>query len=115
MTARRFVALDRDGTITVERNYLSDPDQVELLPGAADGLRKLRQLGLGLIVVTNQSAIGRGFFDATQLERIHERLTALLAAEEVALDGIFACPHLPEQNCRCRKPNTGLLDDAARE
>jgi D-glycero-D-manno-heptose 1,7-bisphosphate phosphatase len=113
--ARRFVALDRDGTIIVERHYLSDPEQVALLPGAATGLRALRALGLGLVVVTNQSAIGRGFFDQARLEAIHQRLGALLQAQGVRLDGLYVCPHRPDEGCACRKPGTGLLERAASE
>ena len=67
MSRRRFVLLDRDGTIIVEKHYLSDPDDVELIEGSAAGLRKLADLGLGLVVVTNQSAIGRGMLDAERL------------------------------------------------
>ena len=88
MSRRRFVALDRDGTIIVERHYLSSPDQVELLSGAGAGLRAMCALGLGLIIVTNQSAVGRGEFDMARLEEIHGRLRELLAAEDVTIDGI---------------------------
>lgn len=112
---RRFVVLDRDGTVIVERHYLSDPDQVELIPGAAGGLRQLRAMGLGLVVITNQSAIGRGFFDEARLEQIHQRLRELLAAEGVQLDGIYFCPHLPDEDCGCRKPRIGLIERAATE
>lgn len=115
MTQRRFAALDRDGTIIFEKHYLSYPDQVELLPGAAQGLRQLSALGLGLIVVTNQSAISRGFFDIRRLDQIHERLYKLLAAEQIHFDGIYFCPHLPDEGCFCRKPQTGLLELAAKE
>ena len=115
MTQRRFVVLDRDGTIIVEHNYLSDPSQVELLPGSAAGLKQMRDLGLGLIVITNQSAIGRGFIDRTRLDQIHERLGELLKREGIQLDRLYFCPHLPEDNCACRKPATGLLDLAANE
>jgi histidinol-phosphate phosphatase family protein len=115
VTRKRYVALDRDGTIIVERHYLSDPNLVELLPGAAAGLRELRALGFGLVVVTNQSAIGRGFFDQAQLGRIHARLEELLEAEGVRLDGIYACPHLPDDACACRKPNVGLLEAASQD
>ncbi|MCS6863133.1 MAG: HAD family hydrolase, partial [Abditibacteriales bacterium] len=100
--------------VIVERHYLSDPEQVELLPGAAEGLRQLRAMGLGLVVLTNQSAIGRGYLDATRLGQIHQRLQELLAAEGVQLDGIYFCPHLPEDNCACRKPRTGLMERAAK-
>lgn len=113
--SQRFVLLDRDGTINVERHYLSHPDQVELIRNAARGLAALSQLGLGLIVVTNQSGVGRGLFDIARLDEIHARLRELLAAEGVRLDGIVYCPHLPEDGCRCRKPLAGLVEDAARD
>ncbi len=114
MAQRRFVVLDRDGTIIVERHYLSDPEQVELIPGAAAGLRQLREAGLGLVLITNQSALGRGYFDSARLESIHERLRDLLRKEGVELEEILVCPHTPEDNCSCRKPKTGLLDLASR-
>lgn len=113
--AKRYVLLDRDGTVNVERHYLSDPEQVELLPNAARGLAAMNQLGLGLIVITNQSGVARGLFDVPRLDEIHARLRALLAAERVALDGVFYCPHLPEDCCGCRKPLAGLVEGAARE
>jgi histidinol-phosphate phosphatase family protein len=112
---RRFVVLDRDGTIIAEREYLSDPAQVELLPNAARGLRRMRELGLGLIIVTNQSGVGRGYFTLQRVVEVHARMLELLKAEGVELDGIYVCPHTPEDNCACRKPRTRLLADAARE
>lgn len=115
MTRRAFALSDRDGTIIVERNYLSNPVQVELLPGAASGLYRLRKLGLGLAVITNQSAVGRGYIDEAGLDKIHERFLELLGKAGVSVDGIYFCPHLPEDNCECRKPKTGLIDRAARE
>jgi D-glycero-D-manno-heptose 1,7-bisphosphate phosphatase len=115
MRERRFVVLDRDGTVIVERHYLSDPDQVQLLSGTGPGLRRLRELGLGLVLVTNQSAIGRGFFDQQRLELIHSRLRELLEAEHVRLDGIYFCPHRPDDECACRKPQPGMIEAAAEE
>ena len=115
MPNRRFAVLDRDGTIIVERHYLSDPQGVEVLPGAATGMRKLSSMGFGLVVITNQSAIGRGLFDRARLDAIHQRMRELLAAEGVSLDGIYFCPHRPDENCTCRKPKPGLLELAARE
>ena len=112
---RRFVVLDRDGTLIVEQHYLSHPGQVELIPGAAGGLRRLSQLGLGLVVITNQSGIARGYFDEAALFRIHRRLRELLEAEGVWLTGIYVCPHVPEDGCRCRKPEAELLQRAARD
>ncbi len=115
MNPKRFVVLDRDGTINIEREYLSDPDQLELLPGVVNGLRHFRKLGLGLVVITNQSGIGRGYFDQTRLDQIHQRLIDLLFSEGIYLDGIYVCPHHPDEGCSCRKPKTDLLEKAARE
>ena len=113
--SKRYVLLDRDGTIIKEKHYLSDPDQVELIDGVAAGLRKVRATGWGLVVVTNQSGLARGYFDETRLAAIHARMEDSLAAEDVVLDGIYYCPHLPEVGCGCRKPNSGLVDRAACE
>lgn len=112
---RGLVILDRDGTIIVERHYLSDPDQVELIEGAAAGLRQLQTLGVGLVVITNQSAIGRGMFDETRLDAIHRRMDEVLQREGIRLNGVYVCPHRPDEGCACRKPKAGLLKRAARE
>ncbi len=115
MAKRRFVVLDRDGTVIFDRHYLSDPSEVQLLPGSAAGLRSMRELGLGLVVITNQSAIGRGIINKAQLDLIHKRVDELLEREGVFLDGIYFCPHLPEEECDCRKPAPALLRSAAQE
>jgi D-glycero-D-manno-heptose 1,7-bisphosphate phosphatase len=115
MTRRPFAVLDRDGTIIVEQHYLSHPSGVQLLPGSAIGLRHMHRLGLGLVVITNQSAIGRGLIDHERLQEIHGTMLRLLEEEGVYLDGIYVCPHLPEENCSCRKPATKLLRVASRE
>jgi len=115
MKRRRFVLLDRDGTIIIERHYLSDSREIEFLPGAVTGLRLMLGMGLGLVVVTNQSAVGRGFFDEAHLELIHRRLCELLEAEGIHLEGIYFCPHTPEDGCYCRKPKPGLIERAAKE
>jgi D-glycero-D-manno-heptose 1,7-bisphosphate phosphatase len=115
MKRRQFVVLDRDGTIIVERHYLSDPRQIEFLPGAVRGLRQMFAVGLGLVVVTNQSAVGRGFFGEAHLDLIHRQLDELLKAEGIHLDGIYFCPHTPEDDCSCRKPRPGLIERAAKE
>ena len=113
MKRRQFVILDRDGTIIVERHYLSDPLQIEILPGAARGLRQLLAMGLGLVIVTNQSAVGRGLFDEAHLDLIHRRLCELLKTEGIQIEGIYFCPHLPDDDCSCRKPKPGLVERAA--
>ena len=107
--------LDRDGTLIRERFYLSDPDDVELLPGVVSGLRRLLRLELGLVILTNQSGIGRRFFDENRLKLIHDRLLGILRSSGIEVDGIYFCPHVPEAGCDCRKPNTGLLKLAAKD
>ena len=115
MSKDRYAVLDRDGTIIIDHPYSSDPAQIELLPGAERGLLQLRDLGLGLVVVTNQSGIGRGFFDEPALDLMHRRLKDILAAAGIHLDGIYWCPHRPEDGCACRKPEPELLELAARQ
>ena len=115
MNPRRFVALDRDGTLIIEKHYLADPAGVELLPNAIAGLRKMRDLGLGLIVVSNQSGIARGYFTEADLAAVNARVADLLQAEGIALDGFYHCPHEPSDQCDCRKPQPGMMLQAARE
>lgn len=110
--ARRFVMLDRDGVLIAEQGYLSDPDGVELLPGVVSGLTRLRDLGMGTVVVTNQSGIGRGYFGDTELQAVNARLRQLLRAHDVDVAGIYFCPHAPDDGCECRKPATGLVQQA---
>jgi D-glycero-D-manno-heptose 1,7-bisphosphate phosphatase len=110
----RFALLDRDGTINEERDHLGHPDEVELIPGAAAAIRRLRDdLGFGVVCLTNQAEIGRGRLAWATLEAIHTRLDTLLRAEKAWLDGVFVCPHRPEDNCSCRKPAPGLALQAA--
>lgn len=105
--------LDRDGTLIQDRHFLDDPDDVDLLPGVPAGLKRLQDLDLQLVVVTNQSGVGRGYFDQATVQRIHNRIDELLAHHGVALDGYFVCPHHPDADCRCRKPRTAHLRAAA--
>jgi D-glycero-D-manno-heptose 1,7-bisphosphate phosphatase len=113
--APRTVILDRDGTIVVDRDYLDDPAQLEFLPGALEGLRLLRARGYRLVVVTNQSGVGRGRFPLARVEEIHARLKQLLREGGAAIDAIYYCPHRPEEGCECRKPKTRLVLQAAAE
>lgn len=115
MDKKRYVILDRDGTIIVEKDYLSDPDQVELIPQAIPAIGLIRELGLGVIVVTNQSGVNRGYFTVDRLSQIHNRMQDLLREEDQIIDRIYYCPHRPDENCECRKPATGLVTRAARE
>jgi D-glycero-D-manno-heptose 1,7-bisphosphate phosphatase len=111
---RRFVLLDRDGTINEDRDHLVDPKEVELIPGAARAIRTLREeLGAGVVCLTNQADVGRGRLAPAALEAIHGRLEALLESEGARLDAILVCPHRPEDGCGCRKPAPGLAVRAA--
>lgn len=115
-TARAAVFLDRDGTIIEDRNYLSDPVDVRLLPGAASAVRRLNDVGFPVIVVTNQSGIGRGYFDEARYHAVAARLDRLLALEGARIDATYYCPHAPDDpSCSCRKPGTALFLQAARE
>lgn len=111
--SRRFVLLDRDGTINEEIGYVLSPGEVRLLPGAAEGIRQLNELGLGVVVVTNQSPVGRGWITVSQLGAINERLLELLHEAGADVDAIEWCPHRPDEGCECRKPRTGMVARAA--
>jgi D-glycero-D-manno-heptose 1,7-bisphosphate phosphatase len=112
--SRRFAILDRDGTISEEVGYVLHPAEVRLIPGASEAIRRLRELGLGVVVVTNQSPIGRGLLTEQRLGDIHDRLRDLLADEGASIDGFEYCPHTPEDRCACRKPGTEMVERAAR-
>jgi D-glycero-D-manno-heptose 1,7-bisphosphate phosphatase len=112
---RRLALLDRDGTIIVDKGYLKDPDGIEFARGAIEGLRLLRDASFTLAVITNQSGVARGFFDAATVERIHGRLQSLLAAQGLRLEAIYYCPHGPEEHCDCRKPRPGMMLSAMRD
>ncbi|HEX5645676.1 MAG TPA: lipopolysaccharide heptosyltransferase II [Nitrospira sp.] len=109
------VFLDRDGTLNPDPGYIRSPDQFELFPGVAQGLAKLVRAGARLIVVTNQSGVARGLFSVGELEAIHAKLARVLAEAGAPLDALYVCPHHPDDSCTCRKPNTGLIDQAVRE
>ena len=110
-----LIFLDRDGTIIEDRDYLSDPDGVSLLPGAVEGLLRFSALGGLLVVVTNQSGIGRGYFDRRAADAVNDRVQELLASVGIRLAGIYLCPHHPEDGCECRKPGTLMFETASRE
>lgn len=116
LSPRRPAALlDRDGTLIVEKDYLADPDGVELEAGAAAALRTLAKLGLVLVVVSNQSGIGRGYFTRARADAVNARVDELLSAEGVEIAGWYLCPHAPDEACCCRKPLPGLAHAAAAE
>ena len=109
------IFLDRDGTLNLDHGYIRSPDQFELLPGVSRALARLKQAGARLIVVTNQSGIARGLLSLGDLDRVHGKMRQLLDAGSVSLDGIYVCPHHPDEGCSCRKPETGLIEQAVCE
>lgn len=114
MTGRAAAFLDRDGTIIRDANYIRDPDDVELLPGAAAAIRRLNLLGVAVIVVTNQSGIARGTITPEDYAAVRARLDALLANQGARVDATYACPHHPDfsGSCECRKPGVALFRKA---
>ena len=109
------VFLDRDGTLNVDPGYLNDPAGMRLLPEVGPAVARLNKAGFRTVVITNQSGVGRGLIKPEALDAVHARLRELLAESGAWLDGIYACPHRPEEGCGCRKPGTGLVFQAQAE
>lgn len=112
---KKFVILDRDGTIIIEKNHLTNINDVELIPNAAKAIKKMNDLGLGVIIVTNQTVVGNGCISLKELDLIHKKMVNLLAKERATIDGIYFCPHTLKGNCSCRKPKLGLIEQALKE
>jgi histidinol-phosphate phosphatase family protein len=111
----KAVFIDRDGTINVNVNYLDDPDNFQMYPTVAKGIKHLQKQGFKIIIITNQSGIARGFFSQEILQKIHEKMLHQLSKEGATVDAIYYCPHHPKDNCECRKPRVGLFEKAAEE
>jgi D-glycero-D-manno-heptose 1,7-bisphosphate phosphatase len=107
------VFLDRDGTLIEDLGYPREPERISLLDGVGAGLRILRDAGFALVVISNQSGVGRGIIDPAEAKAVHDRFIALLGAEQVQLDGAYYCPHAPSKGCDCRKPEPTMLLGAA--
>ena len=107
--------LDRDGTICEDVNYLSRPEQIKLFPFASEAVRLLNENNFLVILITNQSGIARGFFDENALREIHEKLVSELFKQDAKLDAIYFCPHNSVDNCACRKPKAGMIEQAAKD
>ncbi|MGD1060601.1 MAG: HAD-IIIA family hydrolase [Methanomassiliicoccales archaeon] len=106
---RSTVFIDRDNTIAKDVPYCPRPEDMELLPGAGEAIKKLNDAGLLVIVITNQSGVDRGYFSEKTLNSIHEKMKADLAKKGAKVDGIYHCPHLPDAGCKCRKPEVGMV------
>ncbi len=122
--SERYIAvfLDRDGTINEDVNFLSSPEQVILIDWSVEAIKEMNELGLKIIVFTNQSGIARGYFTEDDLHKIHSRLDELLSQSGARIDAYYYCPHHPTEGngeykveCECRKPKDGMLQRASRE
>jgi len=109
------IFLDRDGTLIEEREYLADPADVALFPGVGAALRQLQDAGFQLVIVTNQSGIGRGYYTEADMHRVNERLLELLAQDGVHIAKIYFAPEAPDQPSRGRKPSPQFLFEARNE
>jgi len=107
--------LDRDGTLIEDVHYIARAEDVRLLAGAAAAVRRLNEAGVVVVIVTNQSGIGRGIVTDAAYAAVRERFEALLAAEGARVDATYFCPHAPGEACDCRKPGTALYAQAIAE
>lgn len=115
MSTQPTVFLDRDGTIIIDKHYLHDPAGVEFLPNALRGLRLMQEKGFRLVVVTNQSGVGRGLFTLEDAQACNDRLARMCREQGVEIAAFYLCPHEPEAQCDCRKPATGMIEQAAED
>ncbi|GMT41789.1 MAG: D,D-heptose 1,7-bisphosphate phosphatase [bacterium] len=111
--------IDRDGTINVDNGYIGDPDHIEMIPGAADAIKRLNDAGCRVIILTNQSGVARGYFSTDVVDAVNGRVIELVERSGGKIDDVFYCPHFPEgkvekysRKCDCRKPGTGLIRQA---
>ena len=107
----KWIVLDRDGVINADSDdYIKSAQEWQALPGSIESISKLYQAGYHVAIATNQSGLARGLFDLSELEQMHQKCLSLVEAAGGHIDGIFYCPHGPEDGCPCRKPKPGMLD-----
>jgi len=112
----KTVFLDRDGVLNIRSDtYVKTPDEFIILPNIASFIKKLKDAGYQIIVVTNQSCVNRGLTTNENVNKIHSKLQNHLRENNLALDAIYYCPHRPDENCGCRKPKTGLFENATKD
>ncbi|UCB52105.1 MAG: HAD family hydrolase [Candidatus Zixiibacteriota bacterium] len=107
--------LDRDGTIIEEKDFIRTPDEIEFVPGSIDAIKMLRSLGYRIVVISNQSGIGRGILTDKMVADVNESFVRRLKDQGAPPDALYFCPHHPDDNCDCRKPRTGMIQRAVRE
>jgi D-glycero-D-manno-heptose 1,7-bisphosphate phosphatase len=109
------VFLDRDGTVSEEVGYLYSPSSYVVFPWTGPSVRRLNDAGFLVVLATNQSGVGRGYFSDDMVGRVHERLRNEIARAGGRLDAAYVCPHRPDEGCPCRKPHPGMLTRARDE
>ena len=113
---RSVIVLDRDGVINRDSSsFVKSPDEWIALPGSAEAIKKLNDAGFTVVVASNQSGVGRGLFSIETLDKIHDKMMAVVTAAGGCIDAIYYCPHAPDADCDCRKPKPGLLQQIARQ
>lgn len=110
---RKAVFLDRDGTINIDYGYVYEPEKFHFITGSIQALKVLQDNGYLLIIITNQSGIGRGYYTCADFLKLHRYIDQILEKFGVKIDGLFYCPHTEEDHCECRKPKTKLFYEAA--
>jgi D-glycero-D-manno-heptose 1,7-bisphosphate phosphatase len=111
----KLVILDRDGVINFDSDhFIKNPDEWRPIPGSLEAIAELNQAGFRVALATNQSGIGRGLFDMATLNAIHDKMHRTLAQNGGRIDALFYCPHAAEDNCDCRKPKPGMMEEIAR-
>lgn len=119
---KKAIFIDKDGTLVPDIPYNVDPDLIQLQEGAVEGLKLLQQEGYLLIIISNQSGVGRGYFKEEALKSVRQKIETLLKEQNIYLDGFYYCPHYPQSSieqyamlCDCRKPEPGMLLKAAKD
>lgn len=109
---QKAIFLDRDGTLIEEVDFLSTVEETELFPYTIEALQLLKDAGFLFFITTNQSGIARGYFDANAVNAIHAKIQNELNVEGLQIESFHFCPHMPDAGCKCRKPNTGMIEQA---
>ncbi len=112
---KKCVFLDRDGTIIFDYGYISVPTNIKVIPEAFSALKKLKKAGFLLVIISNQSGVGRGYFQTEDVDKVNNKILEMAKMENLDFDGVYYCPHHPDDNCSCRKPAPGMLLKAAKE
>ena len=115
MKKNRAVFIDRDGVLIHDMHYLSDHRKIVFFKRSFEAIRMLKKAGFKIIVVTNQSGVGRGYFPLKTVTDIHRHMKQTLAKKSARIDGIYLCPHRPDQKCTCRKPKIGMMRKAQKD